>query len=243
MNEGSQRNTEINNTDWESELWSYVSQGDGVNCPAYDKCDFRLQGGWCLNEHKDSFDTIMEYVDIEDPDMNTPDIPPIELELCPRNGRMFKLIQQLTYKYHNQAGIKHPPVPSDLITKSEDNLPIEVGQLPMVFHHGAVLKLTNCWLILLNSDDSPARHRFTLYHEIFHILAYEKGTQVSKNTPNCQKGAFNEILADHFAGTMLMPRNMIKPTWDKVRDVDRMAALFGIPKPLVLAAARYWNLK
>ena len=35
--------------EWESELWSYVSASNGVQCPLHDYCQVRQEGGWCPN--------------------------------------------------------------------------------------------------------------------------------------------------------------------------------------------------
>jgi hypothetical protein len=236
------RNTEIKSPEWETELWSYISQGDGINCPVYESCIYRLKGNWCLNEHKEYFDAVNSFIDEDNPD---PDIfKNVSMKsICgPKNGRVFELVQQLAYKYHQQAGLDDAPVPSDLITRGEDNLPIEVRRIPMKSYHGAVWQLSDCWLIQLNSEDSPARQRFTIYHEIFHILAHNKGTPVFKKTPNCQEGSFNELLADHFAAIILMPRNLVMQKWQDIKDVDRMANEFEVPRSLVLMAAHNWHL-
>ncbi|MDP2931880.1 MAG: ImmA/IrrE family metallo-endopeptidase [Chloroflexota bacterium] len=90
-------------------------------------------------------------------------------------------------------------------------------------HHGAVWRLSDCWLIHLNSNDTSARQRFTLYHEIFHILAHGKAKPVFKKTACNQEGSFNELLADHFAAVMLLPEKWVKVIWAQVKDIGQMA--------------------
>lgn len=237
------KNTGASSADWESELWDIISQGDGTNCPLYESCGYRTEGGWCLNEHKESFVTLSTFVDQDNPDIS--DLRNSMPEPCifPRFGRIFNLIQRLVYKYHEQAGLTGPPVPSDLITRSQNNIPIEVRYIPLKYNHGAVWRLDDCWLVQLNSGDSPNRQRFTLYHEIFHILAHSGGNPVFKSVTDFYKGTFNEMLADHFAGIMLMPKQMIKPTWEKVRNAEGMAEIFGVPKSLVILAINIFDLR
>jgi hypothetical protein len=243
LRDGEQKNTGENSSDWESELWSIISQGDGTNCPLYNSCGYRAGGGWCLSEHQEFFSTLTTFIDQDNP--NFADLRSSIPRPCvfPGYGRIFKLVQRLADKYHVQAGVTAPPVPSDLITISGDNLPIEVRRIPLKYNHGAVWRLDDCWLIQLNKDDSPARQRFTLYHEIFHILAHSRGTPIFKKISDFTKGSFNEMLADHFAGIMLMPKYIMEPTWEKVRNVDRMADIFGIPKSLAMLAIKMWDLK
>ena len=243
MSEGVRKNTNPEISSWESELWSCLSQGDGTNCPYYDSCDHRIQGGWCLSDHRESYDAINTFVDDDNPDLDDLNVLSYQIHSCAFNGRIFQLIQKLAYNYLEQAGVYEPPVPSDLITKGDDNLPIEVRRIPMTSHHGAVWQLSDCWIIQLNINDTEPRQRFTLFHEIFHIIAHCRGTPVFKNVSHCMDGSFNELLADHFAGIILMPKNMIKKAWDEVRDIDRMAEKFGVPRSLVLIAIQNWHLK
>ena len=81
-----------------------------------------------------------------------------------------------------------------------------------------------------------------MYHEIFHILAHSKATPVFKKTPYCREGTFNEMLADHFAAIMLMPKDLVEKLWKETGDIDKMAAIFEVPKPLVMIALKNLNL-
>lgn len=36
---------------WESELWGYLSSGDGMRCPVYSRCQNRLRGDWCPSDN------------------------------------------------------------------------------------------------------------------------------------------------------------------------------------------------
>jgi Zn-dependent peptidase ImmA (M78 family) len=148
----------------------------------------------------------------------------------------------LAIKYQAKAGIDRLPVPNDLITQAADNLPIEVRQVPLKAYHGAVWRLSDCWLIHLNSNDTPARQRFTLYHEIFHILAHCKATPVFKKTSHSHKGTFNELLADHFAAIILLPENWVKEKWLELKDVSQMAAIFDVPKPIMYLGLKAMRL-
>jgi hypothetical protein len=227
---------------WETELWSYLSKGDGIHCPIYHSCSFRLQGGWCLSEHEEYYQLMNNFLDDEAPDLTDPASIKFEFPACPHSGRIFKLVRRLAVKYQMEAGIDRLPVPADLITHTEDNMPIEVRQIPLKAHHGAIWRLSDCWVVQLNSNDTEARQRFTLYHEIFHILAHGKATPVFKKTSSSPEGSFNELLADHFAGIVLMPEKWVKEKWAEVKDVSQMAVIFGVPKPLVWFSLKHLGL-
>lgn len=55
-------------------------------------------------------------------------------------------------------------------------------------------------------------------------------------------GSFNELLADYFAGAILMPREWVKEKWAEVEDMDRMAKIFDVPKALMWLRLREMGL-
>ena len=227
---------------WEAELWSYLSKGDGIHCPIYQSCRLRLQGGWCLSEHEEYYQLMNDFLDDEVPDLTDPASIEFEFPACPNSGRIFKLVRRLAVRYQMEAGIDRLPVPANIITQAGDNLPIEVRQIPLKAHHGAIWRLNDCWLVQLNSNDTTARKKFTLYHEIFHILAHCRATPVFKKTSSNPQGSFNELLADHFAAIILMPENLVRETWTEVKDMSQMAAIFDVPKPVVWFALKHMEL-
>jgi len=227
---------------WEAELWSYLSRGDGIRCPVYDSCKLRLKGIWCLSDHEDYYQERNELIDSDDPDLDYSVSIEFESHSCPGSGRIFQLVSKLANRYQVEAGIDHLPVPVNLITHAYDNSPIEVRHVPLKAYHGAVWRLSDCWLIHLNSNDTPARQRFTLYHEIFHILAHCKATPVFKKTSCSHKGTFNELLADHFAAIILLPEKWLKEKWTEVKDVSQMAAIFDVPKPVMYLGLKAMHL-
>jgi hypothetical protein len=218
---------------WESELWSYLNSGDGIHCPVYPTCQFRGDSVRCYSENEGNIKVVSEFIDEDEPELINPARIKFELSTCPRSGRVFQLVRKLANRFLEEAGIEHPPVPTNLITRADDNLPIEVRQVPLKAYRGTVWRLSNCWVVQLNSNDSPARQRFTLYHEIFHILAHRKATPVFKKTGRILKGSFNEMLADHFSGVFLLPERWVKEMWPKIKDINQMAAIFEVPKPVV----------
>ena len=227
---------------WEAELWSYLSKGDGIHCPAYQSCHLRLQGEWCLSEHEEYYQLMNDFLDDEVPDLTNPASIEFEFRGCQHMGRIFDLVRRLAVRYQKEAGIDRPPVPADLITHGGDNHPIEIQELSFKAHHGAIWRLNDSWVVQLNSNDTPARKRFTLYHEIFHILAHCKAAPVFKKTSSSPEGSFNELLADHFAAIILMPEKQVRERWAEVKDINQMATIFDVPKPVVWFALKHLSL-
>jgi hypothetical protein len=221
---------------WESELWTYLSRGNGIHCPIYETCQTRRENVVCMSEQVDYMKTLSKLVDRGGPDSGELTDIRLNLRNCMKSGRIFQLVARLANKYLVDAGIDHPPIPTNLITKGYDNLPIEVRQVSLKASHGCVSRLSDCWLVHLSSNDTPARQRFTLYHEVFHILAHCKATPVFHKASSGGQGSFNELLADHFAMIMLVPEKWLKERWKKVKDVNQMAAMFDVPKIIMWAA-------
>ena len=88
-------------------------------------------------------------------------------------------------------------------------------------------RLKNLQFLHLNENDTPARKRFTLFHEAFHILAHSRAEPIFKKR-HSSAGSFNELLAEYFAGCILMPREWVKAKWEEVNDLSEMAEIFRV---------------
>ena len=186
-----------------------------------------------------------EFLDDENRDLSDPSSVEFKFSRCPESGRIFKLVRELAIMYREKAGIDRVPVPTDLITYGTDGLPIEVRKLPLKAHHGAIWRLNDCWMVQLNSNDTAARQRFTLYHEIFHILAHCKATEaapVFRKASGPDRGFFNELLADHFATAILTPAKLVKQMWGEIKDISQIAARLQVPKQLVWFVLKHQGL-
>ena len=169
---------------WEDELWTYISAGDGIECPLLDSCELKdNQDIKCFNNEAEKVRTeeIYRFNDKDDIDF-TDNLKFNQNRVCLQRGRIFQLVTELATKYRNQAWNNILPVPNNLIIEDCDNHPVAVRYLPLQASHGAVWKLDDCWLIHLNENDIPAKQRFTLYHEIFHVLAHSQGNCVFKKS-------------------------------------------------------------
>jgi len=224
--------------DWQSELWSFVNAGDGKNCPGFDSCLSQRDGLGCFNnaEQRAKNRSIHLFVDRDDLDFSLATTFP-RLNSCPQRGRMTALVRKLAQKYYEERWDGNLPVPDNLITTSPDGIPIDVRHVPLKANHGAVWRMDDGWVIYLNSDSSPARQRFTLYHEIFHIMAHSNGNASFKHSDD-DEIYFNEFLADHFAGAILTPLDVVRKKWSEVKDVLKMAQLFNIPAPIIYGKLR-----
>ena len=218
---------------WESELWSYISRGDGTHCPAYSHCHIRKKGDWCPDDNRKRLDKL---VDCKRFNLSSYDF--IECGAC---GRIFKVVGKLAQRYLKKGGVRCPPVPTELFSLADKQHTIEARLLPLKVYHGAIWRLREGWIIQLKDGDKPATKRFTLFHEAFHILAHCKSTPVFRKRGSLQ-GSFNELLADHFAICILMPGEWVKEKWTEVKDLARMAEIFDVPKSAMCIRLRRLGL-
>ncbi len=221
---------------WESELWSYISDGDGVHCPLRSRCRRRLNGGSCIEDGRELLDRLTRMLDDDRyPLIDHDFIKPAKL------GRVFRLLELLAERYLRQARVNHPPVPIECISLADDHHPIEIHLLPLKAHHGAIWHHSGKWVIQLKADDTHARQRFTAFHEAFHILAHCRANPIFKKK-GVEAGSFNELLADYFALFLLMPGKWLENKWDDVPDVKEMAKLFDVPDAIMFIRLKYLSL-
>jgi len=77
------------------------------------------------------------------------------------------------------------------------------------------------WLICLNLNHPEQRQRFTAFHELFHVIEH--------SVRRFESSATAEVLADHFAACVLMPRPSVKQAWGNgIQDINELAEVFAV---------------
>jgi Zn-dependent peptidase ImmA (M78 family) len=241
LSDAEQKNMKGRNEDWENELWSLLDISDGTNCPLYKSCQYSNTDN-CLSRNIKYADRMHEFLDNDSLPLPPSNIKLPKLPTCNASNRLSVLVRKLAWSYTKKIGIHELPVPIDSISKVCLNQPVEVRLVPLKSAHGAVWRLKDGWVIHLNSKDSFARRRFTLYHELFHILAHCNAGPVFKKSPSRREGVFNELLADHFSAIIIMPEEMILKKWAEVKDLRKMAAIFDVPETVAYCGLKYLRL-
>ena len=218
---------------WEAELWTYLSKGDGQHCPIYNSCQIRLDSSLCADDHIDLLEKLYR-----DDSFRAEEYSSLGNAACNGVSGMAKRLEMLANRYLEKGNFRCPPVPVDLALLSDEQSVIEIRKLPLKNNSGALWHLNNEWIIYLNSNDSLARQRFTLFHEAFHILAHRAIPNPVFSKKGQERGSFNELLADYFASCILMPGKCLRKKWAEVKDLDKMAEIFVVPK-----AAMWFQLK
>ena len=198
-------------------------------CPFEAKCPCR-RGPWCRQR-----------LDISA--QNHTDYRMLSLEGC-RDGRcehpcaMLQHVEDLANELLDNAGIKFPPVPLDLIQAFDPDRPVEIRYLSLSSHFGAVWLVNDAWVLHLNTNQPPAMNRYVAFHEGYHILCRLSAMHEGDTIDNCRP--FNEAIADYFAASILMPKAWVLDYWPRVRSISEMAEIFQAPESAVLSWIRRW---
>ncbi len=124
------------------------------------------------------------------------------------------------------VGIDDGPVPETAISRLPKIQVERFSPLPM---SGAAEWSHGRWLILLNGAESPTRNRFSLAHELAHILDNRFYSVLYKQIPEDERDYFVERTCDYFAGCLLMPRHWVKRAWGNgLQRLPDLAEHFGV---------------
>lgn len=110
------------------------------------------------------------------------------------------------------AAVHEPPVPERLITE----LPrLDVRRLSPFPTSGATDWVHGRWVVVLNGAEPVTRQRFSLAHELKHILDHPFAGQLYGAMDPRDRQSWIEQICDYFAGCLLVPRPWLKRAWAK----------------------------
>lgn len=94
--------------------------------------------------------------------------------------------------------------------------------------------------IYINQDNTPARQRFTVAHELGHFVEREDAGVDDFNIIEYRGGEYDlhEFFADEYAGALLMPEQAIEEFYEARKSPREAAQFFGVS---VAAVRRRWN--
>src|SRR2546423_7363135 len=120
------------------------------------------------------------------------------------------------------TGTNDAPVPETVITE----LPrIAVRRVGSLISSGASTWSRGCWQIRLNAGEPLTRQRFTLAHELKHVLDASHEDVIYGHLPaGPARERHVEAVCDHFAASLLMPRSWVKQHWYRgTQDLSALA--------------------
>ena len=85
------------------------------------------------------------------------------------------------------------------------------------------------WLILIRASEPEGRRRFTIAHELHHLLSHELDAVTHGLCTPTERYWRAELTANHFAACLLMPKRFVKAQFAAgMHDVDALARLFNV---------------
>jgi hypothetical protein len=137
------------------------------------------------------------------------------------------------------AGLTEPAVPESIA----DDLPsVAVTHRPGFPTSGMATQTDSGWVIVLRSEETKARQRFSLLHEFKHILddPFIDWLYPTKSGYSPEERA--EHISDYFAACVLMPRAWVKRDWGNgIQNPIRLARRYGVSR--VAMGVRLTQLK
>jgi Zn-dependent peptidase ImmA (M78 family) len=117
-------------------------------------------------------------------------------------------------------------LPEQLIT----GLPkVQVERFSPLPVSGATEWSNGRWLVLLNGSEPATRQRFSMAHELKHILDHRFIKYLYEGIPAPDRAQWIEHVCDYFAGCLLMPRPALKRAYvSGLQDAASLAAYFDV---------------
>lgn len=98
------------------------------------------------------------------------------------------------------------------------------------------------WLIVINADEPEARQRFSLAHELKHIIDHTTKDRTCWDEPGWSARRKAESLANHFAACLLMPKRHVLSTWGRQPNLQALADTFAVSLPAARVRASFLGL-
>jgi Zn-dependent peptidase ImmA (M78 family) len=143
-----------------------------------------------------------------------------------RYSEALRLAELQAQRFLELVGVSEPSIPERVITE----LPrIEVNRLSPFPTSGASQWAQGRWLVVLNGSEPLTRQRFSLAHELKHIIDHRFGGLMYAKFPASDRNAMVEHICDYFAGCLLMPRPWVKRIYGSgLQRLPDLAQRFGV---------------
>jgi hypothetical protein len=118
------------------------------------------------------------------------------------------------------------PVPSEIITELPRIRLVREYDLPV---SGASHWSGTLWIISVNSNEPQTRQRFTTMHEFKHIVDHGATNRLYVGNHHQSSAEQAELVADYFAGCLLMPKRLFKSAWGLgIQTPTKLAQAFAV---------------
>lgn len=149
-----------------------------------------------------------------------------------RRSEAMRIAELQAQRFLAMSGVKQPAVPERVISELPRLQVERVASLPV---SGATHWASQRWLVLLNGTEPLSRQRFSLAHELKHILDHRFVGILYADIPVDQRHAAIEQICDYFAGCLLIPRPWLKRAWGEgLQSLSALANHFQVSEAAVL---------
>lgn len=138
----------------------------------------------------------------------------------------LRLAEMQAERFLELIGLTEPSVPERVITELPRLLVTRLSPFPS---SGASQWSNGRWLVVINAAEPATRQRFSLAHELKHIIDHRFVRLMYLYFPETERHDMTEQICDYFAGCLLMPRPWVKRAYDSgTQDLPRLAQVFGV---------------
>ena len=142
-------------------------------------------------------------------------------------GESLRVAELQANRLLEASGIYEPAVPAEVI----DNLPrVSVERVGRVPVSGSVRWSRGLWMIAINRHEPQVRQRFSLAHELKHVLDAPFGDVLYPSWRGMSSHDRTEHIANHFAACLLMPKPWVRRAFfnQGPTDLRRLACRFDV---------------
>ena len=149
-----------------------------------------------------------------------------ERALTPAEAR--QVIERQATRLLKLADVHGPGVPVDDVAAS---LPrVVVKHVPDLPSSGRAQWSGQTWVLLVDSTEAKVRQRYSLAHELAHVIWHPLAATVLPDTPKAAAEDRLEQACEYFAACLLMPRMWMKRAYfeEGIQDVPSLSRLFNV---------------
>lgn len=138
------------------------------------------------------------------------------------------------------TGLLGPPMPNEVITGLPRVRVLMERETPV---SASTHWNGSHWIVVINGADSLERRRYSLAHELKHILDHPLRHWLYRPGGSIDAREQAEIAAEFFAACLLMPRTWIRQLWaDGVRSVEGLSDYFEVSERAIRERLRQLGL-
>jgi IrrE N-terminal-like domain len=151
--------------------------------------------------------------------------------VCPHRsltlGEGLRVAELQANRLLEAAEIREPAVPDAVVTNLPRVTLERVGRIPV---SGSVRWSKGLWVIALNRHEPRVRQRFSLAHELKHVLDAPFGEALYPSWRGLSADDRAEQVANHFAACLLMPKAWVRRAYfnQGITNLPRLAARFEV---------------